>query len=66
MHAIAEALVLPLKKIKSLGPLGPKYEVVRALRPLSDGDWVVEILLVETGEKVEYRLAHLNADPEAL
>jgi hypothetical protein len=56
---------VPTKAIKSFGEVGPKYEVGRPLRPLADGDWMVEILLVETGETAEYRLSHLLADPEA-
>ena len=57
---------LPVGKIKSFGPLGPKYEIGQLLRPLPDGDWMVAITLVETGEKAEYRLAHLSADLDAL
>lgn len=56
---------VPVGKIKSFGPFGPKYEVGQALRPLDDGDWMVEVTMVETGEKTEYRLKHLADDPEA-
>jgi Family of unknown function (DUF5397) len=66
MQAVVEAPVLPIGKIKSFGPLGPKYKVGRALRPLSNGDWMVEVLLVETGETAEYKLTRLCADPEAM
>lgn len=55
----------PVGKIKSFGPLGPRYEVGQPLRQLADGDWMVEVTLIETGEKAEYRLTHLNDDPEA-
>ena len=57
---------VPIGKIKSFGPFGPKYEVSRLLHPLEDGDWMVEVTLIETGEKSEYRLTRLTADPEAL
>ncbi len=56
---------LPEGKIKSFGPFGPKYQVGRALRELPEGDWLVEVTLVESGEKTEYRLTHLLDDPEA-
>jgi hypothetical protein len=56
---------IPVGKIKSFGAFGPKYEVGHALRPLEDGDWLVEVKMVETGEKTEYRLARLLDDPEA-
>lgn len=55
----------PVGKIKSFGPFGPKYEVGQPLRQLDDGDWVIEVIMVETGETAEYRLTHLNDDPEA-
>ncbi len=64
MHTVAPPPV-PVGKIKSFGPFGPKYEVGRILRQLEDGDWMVEVTLVETGEKVEYRLTRLADDPEA-
>lgn len=52
-------------KIKSFGPIGPKYEVGKPLRELDDGDWLYEVTLVESGEKAEYRLTHIQDDPEA-
>lgn len=55
----------PIGKIKTFGPCGPKYEVGQPLRQLENGDWMVEVTLVETGEKTEYRLARLTDDPEA-
>ncbi|MCC8366955.1 DUF5397 domain-containing protein [Xenorhabdus sp. PB61.4] len=56
---------VPVGAIKSFGVFGPKYEVGQLIRQLEDGDWMVEIVLVETGEKTEYRLTHLNDDPKA-
>lgn len=56
---------VPVGKIKSFGLFGPKYEVGQAVRQLDDGDWMVEVTMIETGEKVEYRLTHLINDPEA-
>lgn len=65
MHAVVKPPTVPVGKIKSFGPFGPKYEVGHAIRQLDDGDWLVEITMVETGEKAEYRLSHLSDDPEA-
>jgi hypothetical protein len=56
---------IPVGKIKTFGAFGPKYEVGRPLRQLADGDWLVEITMVETGETAEYRMAHILDDPEA-
>jgi len=65
MQTIVESPIVPVAKIKSFGPFGPKYEVGKPLRQLPDGDWMVEIVMVESGEKAEYRLSHVFDDPEA-
>jgi len=65
MPAVIAPPPVPVGKIKSFGPFGPKYEVGRVIRQLDDGDWMVEVTMVETGEKAEYRLTHLSDDPEA-
>jgi hypothetical protein len=56
---------IPVGKIKSFGPFGPKYEVGHALHRLDDGDWMIEVTMVESGEKTAYRWTHLSDDPEA-
>ncbi|MDH2431059.1 DUF5397 family protein [Pokkaliibacter sp. MBI-7] len=56
---------VPEGVIKCFGAFGPKYEVGKALRQLDDGDWLVEVKLLETGEKAEYRLTNITDDPEA-
>jgi len=56
---------VPIGKFKSFGPFGPKYQVGRPLYQLDDGDWMVEVTLLETGEKARYRLTRLCDDPEA-
>ena len=63
MHSL-EPLV-PVGKIKSFGAFCPKYKVGQPLWELNDGDWMIEVLLVESGEKVEYCLTHMTNDPEA-
>jgi len=65
MDVTIESPTVPIGKIKSFGPFGPKYEVGRPLRQLADGDGMVEVTMVETGETAEYSLKHLIDDPEA-
>jgi len=65
MQQVAVPPPVPVGKIKSFGPFGPKYEVGHALRQLEDGDWLIEVIMVETGETSEYRLTRLSDDPEA-
>ena len=55
----------PVSKIKSFGHFDPKFEVGQALRQLNDGDWMVDVTMVESGEQVEYRLSGLADDPDA-
>lgn len=56
---------VPTGKIKCFGSFGAKYEVGKPLRPLENGDWMIAIRLVESGEDVEYRYTHVLDDPEA-
>ncbi len=56
---------VPTGVIKTFGPFGPKYEVGQPLRQLDDGDWMVEITMVETGEKARYHLTDIHDDPDA-
>ncbi len=66
MAAVVESKpVVPVGRIKNFGPFGPKYEVREPIRPIGDGDWLIAIRLVETGELTEYRLSRLLQDPEA-
>ena len=62
--AMEAASNVPVGKIKTFG-IGPKYQVGQPIRRLEDGDWLVSILLVETGERAEYRLTRILNDPEA-
>jgi Family of unknown function (DUF5397) len=57
---------VPIGRIKSFGPIGEQYEVIRPLRASEDGDWWVEIELVKTGERAEYQLSHIYADPDGI
>ncbi len=65
MQSAVAPSTIPVGKIKSFGPLGPKYQVGQALRQQDDGDWMIEITMIETGEKAEYRWTHMCDDPEA-
>ena len=65
MHAVIAPPTIPFGKFKSFGPVGPKYEVGQALRQLDDGDLMIEVTMIETGEKAEYRWTHMSDDPQA-
>ena len=50
---------------KTFGAAGPAYQVIRPVRQLDDGDWLVLVRIFETGEEAEYRYTHLLEDPKA-
>ncbi|MEO5333563.1 MAG: DUF5397 domain-containing protein [Magnetococcus sp. YQC-5] len=50
--------VVPTGKIKSFGAFGPKYAIGEPKHQLENGDWMIGILLVETGEETVYRYSH--------
>jgi hypothetical protein len=56
---------VPVGQVKTFGPLGPRYQVGAPIRQLDDGDWLVEITMIETGETAEYRWSRLSDDPRA-
>ncbi len=53
-------------KFRTFGPFGPPYQMGDALRRLDNGDWLFEIILIESGERAEYRLSSIVEDPEAV
>jgi len=65
MQEVLSLLSIPVGKIKSFGPFGPKCEVGQALRRSEGGDWMVEVKMVESGETAEYRLTRLLDDQGA-
>ncbi len=52
---------IPQCTIKSFGAFGSKYEVCEPLRPLADGDWMVKVKIIDSGEAIEYRRSHLRS-----
>jgi Family of unknown function (DUF5397) len=65
MQEAIEPPAVPVGIIKSFGPFGPKYEVGYPLRQLDGGDWMIEVTMIESGEKAEYCLSHISDDPLA-
>ena len=48
---------------RRFGPVGPVYEILSADAELSDGDRMMRVRVVETGEEVAYRLSDILDDP---
>jgi hypothetical protein len=49
---------------RRFGRTGPIYEVVSTGQPVLDGDRMMRIRVVETGEELEYSLDQLLDDPK--
>lgn len=48
---------------RRFGPVGPVYEIVASGLELPDGDRMMRIRVVESGEEVDYRLSDILDDP---
>ncbi|MGX3020366.1 DUF5397 family protein [Ursidibacter sp. B-7004-1] len=61
MHATQ----VPTGMIKTFGDLGIPYQVGEPDKQLPDGDILVNITLIQSGEQEKYRLSKLLNDPNA-
>lgn len=52
-------------EVRSFGTEGPKYEITGNGHPSNDGEWLIPIRVVESGEELDYPYSHLALDPEA-
>lgn len=59
------SLMVPIGKIKTFGRFGPMYEVREPLYRRSDGEWMIKVLFIRTGEVGEYPLSALRNDADA-
>ncbi|ENV9101664.1 MULTISPECIES: DUF5397 family protein [Enterobacterales] len=62
---IMNTVQIPTGSIKTFGLFGIPYEVGEPAQELPDGDILVNIILVQTGEKELYKLSKLLQDPDA-
>ncbi len=54
-----------LGQFRTFGDLGPAYKVLAPVRQIDDGDWLLRIQVIETGEELDYRYTHALGDPKA-
>ena len=57
--------IIPVGKIKTFGANGPKYEITGSGHASNEGEWLVPIRVIESGEELDYRYSRLLLDPEA-
>lgn len=51
-------------RFRRFGEAGPAYEILGVVRTLPDGDILLKVRVLETGEEAEYRQSHALQDPE--
>ena len=56
---------IPVGAIKTFGYEGIPYLVGEQAKALPNGDILVNITLIQTGEKEQYKLSKLLQDPDA-
>jgi hypothetical protein len=48
---------------RRFGPVGPVYEIIAVGNELPDGDYMMRVRVVESGEEVDYRFTDILDDP---
>ncbi len=57
---------IPMGAIKQFGEFGIPYQVGEMVEKLPDGDILVNITLLQSGEKEVYKLSKVLQDPKAV
>ena len=66
IHPDAAVLPQPANLIgtwRRFGVAGPVYEIIASGEELPDGDRMMRVRVVESGEEVDYRFTHILDDP---
>ncbi len=63
-----EPAMIPLPQMlvgtwRRFGPVGPVYEIIAAGDELPDGDRMMRVRVIESGEEVDYRFTDILDDP---
>jgi hypothetical protein len=66
--ALTESGMIQAEKLvgtwRRFGAVGPVYEIIQAGRQLPNGDRMMRIRVIESGEEAEYRLLEILDDPK--
>ena len=49
---------------RRFGIVGPVYEIIGQDKALENGDWLMRVRVLETGEEVGYKLTDILDDPK--
>ncbi len=49
---------------RRFGPMGPVYEIIAMGNELPDGDHLMRVRVIESGEEVDYRFTDILEDPK--
>lgn len=62
---VVNTIGLSLGKFRRFGAVGPTYEILGINQELTNGDKLLRVRVLESGEEVDYLLSHALQDPEA-
>ena len=48
---------------RRFGDIGPVYQILAFDRCLGNGEWLMRVRVLESGEEVDYKLSDLDDDP---
>jgi hypothetical protein len=66
MSAVSSPLTQPEQLVgtwRRFGLAGPVYEIIRTGQPLPNGDRLMRVRVIESGEEVDYKLTEIFDDP---
>jgi len=63
-HPIQDPMHHVVGSVRTFGKYGPMYEVTGFAPPSPEGEPMVSILVIESGETLDYELDAVLADPE--
>lgn len=52
-------------QFRTFGLFGPAYRILEPIKQAENGDWLLRIQVLETGEETEYPYSQASSDPEA-
>ncbi len=64
MATLSQSVEVPVGAIKQFGPWGPEYQVLAESQP-RNGRRMAKIVIIRTGEELDYPLEEILQEPEA-
>lgn len=63
MNKIPQKIASLIAQVRTFSALGERYEIVAALHPLKNSNWLMKIKLLDSGEFMSYPYSEILCDP---